>query len=78
MARVEQLVKVEDIDISLEQEHARSGMKIYTADGSGQYSADGSQRLIVWIDPDDDDWEYPRQSDVWYPLGTLIPLEVHV
>jgi hypothetical protein len=74
MART--LVKVEDIDVELEQEHYDTCMRIYATDWCGSYSTDGTKRLIVWVDPDDDDPEYPVQYAEWYPAGSFIPLDV--
>lgn len=77
MPLVRTLVRVEDIDVGREQENPDTWLTIISYDGSGQYSKDGTKRLIVWRDSDDDD-EYPRQHAEWYPLGTLIPLDVRV
>lgn len=67
------LIKVEDIDVSLEQENTETWMRVLPYDGSGAFSKDGKKRYIVWRDTDDDD-EYPVQHGQWYPVGTLIPL----
>lgn len=69
------LVAVEDIEVELEQENPDTWLKVINYDGSGNFDAAHTMRQIVWRDADDDD-EYPRQYSEWYPLGTLIPLEV--
>jgi hypothetical protein len=70
-----ELVKVEDIRIENEPVNPDTWVKVYPHDGSGEYSPDGRNRCIVWIDADDND-EYPRQRHEWYAVGTMIPLEV--
>lgn len=66
-------VKVENIQIELEQENAATWLKVLPYDGCGEYNEDRTMRYINWCDPGDDD-EYPRQYGRWYKVGTLIPL----
>jgi hypothetical protein len=69
------LIPVENIDVRKRQENPDTWMRVYSADGSGQYNEDKTMRLIVWISSDDNS-EYPYQHDAWYKVGTKIPLEV--
>lgn len=67
--------KVEDIQVQHEPVNFDTYNKVYPYEGCGMYNDDRTKRLIVWIDAEDND-EYPRTFFEWYPVGTMIPLEI--